>query len=109
MIRSRFAALSVSLTLKVSPFQNEFADSCPEDLLGPPSDYPDVSIPNQGGVAHTLPYLMMDDMNCERNESGAADAIILEDSALRVAVLPQSGGKVWSVRDKVQDKQVIFK
>ncbi len=77
---------------------NEFADSCPEDLMGPLSDWPDVSIPNQGGTSHTLPYLMMDDMNCKRNVSGAADAIILEDSKLRVAVLPQSGGKVWSVR-----------
>ena len=87
---------------------NEFADSCPEDLMGPLSDWPDVSIPNQGGTAHTLPYLMMDDMNCKRNASGAADAIILEDSKLRVAVLPQSGGKVWSIYDKVLDKQLIF-
>ena len=87
---------------------NEFADSCPEDLMGPLSDWPDVSIPNQGGTAHTLPYLMMDDMNCKRNVSGAADAIILEDSKLRVAVLPQSGGKVWSIYDKVLDKQLIF-
>jgi hypothetical protein len=39
---------------------------------------------------------------------GAADAIILEDSLLRVAVLPQSGGKVWSIHDKVRDKQIIF-
>ena len=87
---------------------NEMADSCPEDLLGPLSDWPDVSIPNQGGQAHTLPYLMMDDMNCRRNESGAADAVVLEDSSLRVAVLPQSGGKVWSIHDKVRDRQVIF-
>lgn len=56
---------------------NNFPDSCPDDLFGPLSDYPDVSIPSSSmGHNPTLPYLVQDNQDCNRTQT---DVSVPED------------------------------
>ena len=87
---------------------NNIPDGCPDDLFGPLSDYPDVSIPSSSvGPAPVLPYLFQDVFGCERTPT-AVPTVVLEDENLRAAIMPQFGGKVWSLFDKRNKKQIIF-
>ena len=87
---------------------NGFPDSCPDDLFGPLSDYPDVSIPASSmGPNPTLPYLLQDNQDCNRTQSDVP-VIVLEDEHIRAAITPQWGGKIWSMFDKKHKRQMVF-
>eukprot|EP01045_Picozoa_sp_COSAG04_P009174 COSAG04_NODE_525_length_13096_cov_16.943602_5_plen_358_part_00 len=87
---------------------NGFPDSCPDDLFGPLSDYPDVSIPASSmGPNPTLPYLLQDNQDCNRTQSDVP-VIVLEDDYIRAAITPQWGGKIWSMFDKKHKRQMVF-
>lgn len=87
---------------------NSFPDACPDDLYGPLSDYPDVSIPSSSmGPNPTLPYLIQDNQDCNRTLTDVP-VIVLEDDYIRAAITPQWGGKIWSMFDKTLQKQMVF-
>jgi|EP01046_Picozoa_sp_COSAG06_P035683 hypothetical protein len=64
---------------------NAFPDSCPDDLFGPLSDYPDVSIPASSmGHNPTLPYLIQDNQDCNRTQTDVRLAAALCQPAAAV-------------------------
>ena len=62
-------------------------DSCPDDVFD--NTMKDLRVP-------VLPYLEQDDWGCERDPSNTS-VIVVETDALRAAITPQWGGKVWSL------------
>ena len=73
-------------------------DSCDDAIFEGAS--PDLRSPQ-------LPYLKYDTWGCERKPV-SLPAIMLESSDLAVTIVPQFGGKVWSMRDKVADREFFF-
>ena len=63
---------------------------------------------SQYGVAHIYPYTLQDEFATQPTEV-TYDALILENCYLRVTVLPQLGGRVFSVYDKISDREVFYK
>jgi tetratricopeptide (TPR) repeat protein len=63
---------------------------------------------SQYGVAHIYPYTLQDEI---ANEPGEVtyQALVLENKYLRVVVLPQLGGRVFSVYDKISKREVFYK
>ena len=68
---------------------------------GPPSPYPRFD--------HSVyPYTMQDDLLDEAEDRDYV-ALHLENEFLHVIVLPQLGGKVYSVRDKLAGREVFYR
>jgi hypothetical protein len=63
---------------------------------------------SQYGVAHIYPYTLQDEIASEPTEV-TYQALILENQYLRVTVLPQLGGRVFSLFDKVSEREVFYK
>jgi hypothetical protein len=63
---------------------------------------------SQYGVAHIYPYTLQDQIATHPTKV-AYKALILENQFLRVTVLPQLGGRVYSVFDKISQKEVFYK
>jgi tetratricopeptide (TPR) repeat protein len=63
---------------------------------------------SQYGVAHIYPYTLQDDIASEPIEV-AYRALILDNKYLRVTVLPELGGRVYSLYDKVSKREVFYK
>jgi tetratricopeptide (TPR) repeat protein len=63
---------------------------------------------SQYGVAHIYPYTLQDEIASEPTEV-SYQALILENQYLRVTVLPQLGGRVFSLFDKVSEREVFYK
>lgn len=55
----------------------------------------------------TLPYLVQDDWGCERKPEQVR-VLVLENEHLRAAITPQWGGKVWSLFNKRDGRQMLF-
>jgi tetratricopeptide (TPR) repeat protein len=74
-------------------------------LLG---ENPNPVFRSQYGVAHIYPYTLLDDIA----SSPAAvryRALILENRYLKVTVIPDLGGRVYSVYDKLTGREVFYK
>jgi len=111
----------MSTTLKFTPYEMPAAD------LGQPNPLPDMketldfhvnlvfdkSIPEeehdsfrQGHVKTALPYLIQD--GYDRNKKPRAfNAAILENDYLKAVFLPELGGRLWSLKDKINDKELL--
>ena len=63
---------------------------------------------SQYGVAHIYPYTLQDQFGTQPTEV-TYQALILENRYLRVTVLPQLGGRVFSVFDKISEREVFYK
>lgn len=63
---------------------------------------------SQYGVAHIYPYTLQDEIASNPMEV-TYRTLILENKYLRVTVLPNLGGRVYSVYDKVSNKEVFYK
>ena len=73
-------------------------DSCDDAIFEGAS--PDLRSPQ-------LPYLKYDTWGCERKPV-SLPSIMLESADLAVTIMPQFGGKVWSMRDKVAEREFFF-
>ncbi len=60
------------------------------------------------GVAHIYPYTLQDDITPLATEKKYR-TLVLENKYLRVTVLPDLGGRVYSVYDKVSEREVFYK
>lgn len=83
-----------------SPY--EPSTNCPDDVFENTS--PDLHVPK-------LPWRLQEDWGCEAIETQNitnVDVVVIESDALRAAITPQWGGKVWSLFDKVRGKQMLF-
>ncbi len=63
---------------------------------------------SQYGVAHIYPYTLQDEIASEPTDV-TYRALILENQYLRVTVLPQLGGRVFSLFDKVSKREIFYK
>jgi tetratricopeptide (TPR) repeat protein len=63
---------------------------------------------SQYGVAHIYPYTLQDEIAAEPTEV-TYRTLNLENEYLRVSVLPDLGGRVYSVYDKVSEHEVFYK
>jgi len=54
-----------------------------------------------------LPYLTQDLWGCEREE-GEMETVVMEDDHLKVTITPSVSGKVWSIYDKIREKDILY-
>src|SRR3990170_2744934 len=74
-------------------------------LLG---ENPNPVFHSQYGVAHIYPYTLQDEIASIATDK-TYRTLILENKYLRVTVLPNLGGRVYSVYDKVSGREVFYK
>lgn len=60
------------------------------------------------GVAHIYPYTLQDDIEANAKDK-TYKTLVLENKYLRVTVIPDLGGRVYSVFDKVSQREVFYK
>jgi tetratricopeptide (TPR) repeat protein len=63
---------------------------------------------SQYGVVHIYPYTLLDDINSTRRER-TYHTLVLENGYLRVTILTDLGGRVYSVFDKISRREVFYK
>ena len=63
---------------------------------------------SQYGVAHIYPYTLIDDIDT-KIEDRVYRTLELENRYLHVTVIPDLGGRVYSVFDKVSQREVFYK
>ncbi|HSB67392.1 MAG TPA: DUF5107 domain-containing protein, partial [Anaerolineales bacterium] len=63
---------------------------------------------SQYGVAHIYPYTLLDDIASSPSEK-TYRTLVLENRYLRVTVIPDLGGRVYSLYDKLADREVFYK
>jgi tetratricopeptide (TPR) repeat protein len=73
--------------------------------LGPPDPNPPFPLVNEQPV---YPYPMLDDLGNGR-EPKSWRAIFLENQFLKVIILPELGGHVYSVYDKVHHREMLYR
>lgn len=73
--------------------------------LGPPD--PDPSFPLTNSI-DVYPYTMLDDLTDVRAPV-TYQAIYLENQYLKITILPQLGGHVYSVYDKIDRREVLYR
>lgn len=74
-------------------------------LLG---ENPNPVFRSQYGVAHIYPYTLQDEI-APKATNKTYRALVLENRYLRVTVLPDLGGRVYSVVDKVSEREVFYR
>ncbi len=63
---------------------------------------------SQYGVAHIYPYTLLDDISATAVDK-TYHTLELENQYLKVTVLTDLGGRVYSVYDKISDREVFYK
>jgi len=63
---------------------------------------------SQYGVAHIYPYTLLDEI-ASRPAPKVYRTLTLENQYLRVTVLPDLGGRVYSLFDKISNREVFYK
>jgi len=81
-----------------TPLPFEPDDSCDDDIFDGAN--PDLRSPQ-------LPYLSQDDWGCER-ENKSVEVLVMENDFLRASIVPQWGGKIWSLYDKVNKRDMLY-
>jgi tetratricopeptide (TPR) repeat protein len=77
----------------------------PTYTLGAPDTNPSFPLVNSNGV---YPYTMLDDLRDERHPK-TYDALFLENSYLKVIIIPALGGHVYSLYDKMNHCEVLYR
>ncbi len=62
---------------------------------------------NYGNILHMLPYASLDDYGRENDEQ-VFDAAVLENKFLKATFVPSLGGRMWSLYDKVNQRDLII-
>ena len=77
----------------------------PTYSLGPPDPNPSFPLINPNGI---YPYTMLDDLTDVRLPK-TYQALYLENQYLRIIILPQLGGHVYSMYDKTNHREVLYR
>jgi len=77
----------------------------PTYLLGDEDPSPPFPLVNRHNV---YPYTMLDDLT-DRREPKTYKAIFLENEFLKAMVLPEMGGRLYSLYDKVTKREVLYR
>lgn len=79
--------------------------SIPTYELGPPDPNPPFPLVSANPV---YPYPMLDDLG-DRREAKTWRAIYLENEFLKITILPELGGHVYSVYDKLHSREMLYR
>lgn len=63
---------------------------------------------NKGMIPSMLPYCQLDGYNRERQEK-SFNCVILENKYLKATFLPELGGRLWSLIDKTENRELLYK
>src|SRR4030043_225592 len=63
---------------------------------------------SQYGVAHIYPYTLLDDI-ASKIKDKTYHTLVLENQYLLVTIIPDLGGRVYSIYDKVSQREVFYK
>jgi len=63
---------------------------------------------SQYGVAHIYPYTMLDDIDDKKQEK-TYHTLVMENQYIKVTVISDLGGRVFSVYDKLSKREVFYK
>lgn len=63
---------------------------------------------NKGMIPSMLPYCQQDGYNRERQEK-SFNCVILENKYLKATFLPELGGRLWSLIDKTENRELLYK
>jgi hypothetical protein len=63
---------------------------------------------SQYGVAHIYPYTLLDDIDAKIKDK-TYHTLVLENKYLLVTIIPDLGGRVYSVFDKISQRDVFYK
>jgi tetratricopeptide (TPR) repeat protein len=63
---------------------------------------------SQYGVAHIYPYTLLDDIDSACHDK-TYHTLVLENQYLRVTIITDLGGRVYSVFDKISQREVFYK
>jgi len=77
----------------------------PTYLLGSEDPNPPFQLVNEHEV---YPYTMLDDLTDNR-EPRTYKAIVLENEYLRATILPELGGRLYSLYDKTANREVFYR
>jgi len=77
----------------------------PTYLLGDEDPNPPFPV---AGRHRTYPYTMLDDLT-DRRETKTYKAVFLENEFLKAIVLPELGGRLYSVYDKISQREVFYR
>jgi tetratricopeptide (TPR) repeat protein len=77
----------------------------PTYLLGEEDPFPPFGIVNSH---HVYPYTMLDDLT-DRRENKRYRAIFLENEYLKATILPDVGGRLYSLYDKLAGREVFYR
>ena len=77
------------------------------NVTKPAEDFPENLKEGLGHLSKPLPYLMQDRYTRERKLLGLK-SFVLENEYLRVTVLPEFGGRIHEIYDKVAGEQLLF-
>ena len=77
----------------------------PTYLMGPDDPNPQFPLVNDHNI---YPYTQLDDLTNNRQPK-AWKAIYLENKYLKVTILPQMDGRVYSIYDKIAKREVLYR
>ncbi|HEY1803697.1 MAG TPA: DUF5107 domain-containing protein, partial [Terracidiphilus sp.] len=77
----------------------------PTYVLGPADPNPSFPLINSDDV---YPYSMLDDLTDDRQPK-TYTALYLENQYLKITILPELGGHVYSLYDKVHHREVLYR
>ncbi len=100
-----FAALAAAASLRAQVRAWEGTITIPTYLLGEEDPNPAFPLVNRH---HVYPYTMLDDLTDQR-EPKSYKAIFLENEYLKAIVLPGMGGRLYSLYDKVNKREVFYR
>jgi len=63
---------------------------------------------SQYGVVHIYPYTLLDDISSQPTEK-TYRTLVIENRYLRVTVITELGGRIYSVYDKLSQREVFYK
>jgi hypothetical protein len=86
-----------------------------DGLLDPPFELDTAGLPDDiregiayGHVDHLMPYLHQDDYGRDRRP-GELRLVVLENNQLRAEVVPELGGRVWSLVHKPTGRDLLYR
>ncbi len=98
-----FALAQVAQAAKVRVWEGPI--TIPTYLMGPDDPNPQFPLVNSHNI---YPYTQLDDLTDNRQPK-AWKAIYLENKYLKVTILPQMDGRVYSIYDKIAKREVLYR
>ena len=105
ILAAGLAALTAAVNMRAQVRAWEGTITLPTYLLGEEDPNPPFPLVNRHRV---YPYTMLDDLT-DRRETEHYRALFVENEYLKAIVLPEMGGRLYSLYDKVNKREVFYR